>query len=67
LRESKIALDPDGLWSVVHDGALLQNGMPRFPQFTREQVMQIYAYIRARARDAMKEQKPEAAVPAAGH
>jgi quinohemoprotein ethanol dehydrogenase len=67
LRESKIALDPGGLWSVVHDGALLQNGMPMFPQFTREQVMQIYAYIRARARDAMETQKSETAAPAAAH
>ena len=50
LRESRIALDPESLWSVVHDGALIQNGMPRYEFLTREQVMQLYAYIRAGAR-----------------
>jgi quinohemoprotein ethanol dehydrogenase len=53
LRESKVALDPDALWSVVHDGTLMQNGMPRYEMLTREQVMQIYAYIRAGAREAL--------------
>ncbi len=32
LRESPIAFHPDSLWSVVHDGALLQNGMPQFAE-----------------------------------
>jgi quinohemoprotein ethanol dehydrogenase len=53
LRESQIALHPESLWNVVHDGALLQNGMPKFESLTREQVMQIYAYIRAGARAAL--------------
>jgi quinohemoprotein ethanol dehydrogenase len=53
LRESQVALNPDALWAVVHDGTLIQNGMPRFQTFTREQVMQIYAYIRAGAREAL--------------
>jgi quinohemoprotein ethanol dehydrogenase len=54
LRESQIALDPDSFWSVVHDGALLQSGMPRFEMLTHEQVTQIYAYIRAGAREARR-------------
>jgi quinohemoprotein ethanol dehydrogenase len=53
LRESQLALDPDAFWKVVHDGALLEHGMPRFEAFTREQVMQIYAYVRAGAREAI--------------
>ncbi len=53
LRESHIALDPNAMWTVVHDGALLQHGMPPFPMVTHEQVMQIYAYIRATAREAL--------------
>jgi quinohemoprotein ethanol dehydrogenase len=57
LLESQVALDPEALWSVVHDGALLQRGMPRYDMMTREQVMQIYAYIRADARDVLTEQK----------
>jgi quinohemoprotein ethanol dehydrogenase len=57
LRESQIALDPDSFWNVVHDGALLQNGMPQFQQLTRPQVMQLYAYIRDGARQAIAAQK----------
>ena len=40
--------------------ALLQSGMPRFEMLTREQVMQIYAYIRAGAREALGTRKPDA-------
>jgi quinohemoprotein ethanol dehydrogenase len=52
LRESQIALNPDSFWAVVHDGTLMQRGMPRYESLTREQVMQIHAYIRAGARGA---------------
>jgi quinohemoprotein ethanol dehydrogenase len=52
LRESQLALDPEAFWSVVHDGALIQAGMPRFEMLTRQQVMQLYAYVRAGARQA---------------
>jgi quinohemoprotein ethanol dehydrogenase len=54
LRESKLALQFDSLWSVVHDGTLLKNGMPGFPTLTREQVTQIHAYVRAGAREVLK-------------
>ena len=54
LRASRVALDPDSLWRVVHGGALLPRGMPRFETLTREQVMDIYAYIRAGAREAAR-------------
>jgi quinohemoprotein ethanol dehydrogenase len=54
LRESQIALHADSLWTVLHDGALLQQGMPRFETLSRAEVDQIYAYIRARARAALK-------------
>jgi len=56
LRESRLAMDMDSLWSVLHDGALREKGMPRFDELTREQVRQIHAYIRAGARKALKEQ-----------
>jgi quinohemoprotein ethanol dehydrogenase len=58
LRESRIALDPDSFWNVVHEGALIQNGMPRFEALSREQVMQIQAYIRSRAREALAAPPP---------
>jgi quinohemoprotein ethanol dehydrogenase len=57
LRESPQALELDSLWAVLHDGALMENGMPRFESFTRDEVRQIYTYIRSRARDAIKAHK----------
>ena len=53
LRESQIALTSDGLWAVVHDGALASKGMPRFDNLTREQVNALYAFIRASARQSI--------------
>jgi quinohemoprotein ethanol dehydrogenase len=50
LRESQLALKFDSFFAVVHDGALLEHGMPRFESLTREQVMQLHAYVRAGAR-----------------
>jgi len=47
-------MDVDRLWSVLHDGALQERGMPRYEKLTREQVRQIHAYIRAGAREARK-------------
>jgi quinohemoprotein ethanol dehydrogenase len=58
LRESQIALDPEGLWRVVHDGALMPKGMPQFPMFSREQVRQIYAFVRASAREVLSRERP---------
>jgi quinohemoprotein ethanol dehydrogenase len=56
LRESAIALDREALWSVLHDGALLSKGMPRFPAYTQEQVTQIHAFIRSKARAELERQ-----------
>jgi quinohemoprotein ethanol dehydrogenase len=50
LRESGVALDREAFWSVLHDGLLLEHGMPQFAMLTREQAMQIHAYIRYEAR-----------------
>jgi quinohemoprotein ethanol dehydrogenase len=57
LRESRAALNSDSFWTVVHDGALIEHGMPRFETLTREQVRQLYAYIRAGARKALATRK----------
>ena len=59
LRESQLALNPDSFWSVVHNGASIQRGMPRFETLTHEQVMQIYAYIRSGARQALASREPQ--------
>jgi quinohemoprotein ethanol dehydrogenase len=61
LRESTIALSEQGVWAVVHEGTLLERGMPQYPTFGEPQVRQIYAYIRAGARKALGTPNPSAA------
>jgi quinohemoprotein ethanol dehydrogenase len=53
LRESRIALDREAMWQVVHQGALLARGMPRFDDLDAVQIGQIYSYIRAAARQSL--------------
>jgi quinohemoprotein ethanol dehydrogenase len=53
LRESAVMMQPDALRSVVHDGALRQNGMPPFADLSDTQLHQIAAYVRAKAREAL--------------
>jgi quinohemoprotein ethanol dehydrogenase len=65
LRESRIALHEAGIWTVVHDGALLEHGMPQYPTLGPQQVHEIYAYIRAGAREALTPGNA-AATPAGG-
>ena len=50
LRESAIPLDSTAFWSVLHDGALLPRGMPRFQALEKPQVEAIRQYIRSRSR-----------------
>jgi quinohemoprotein ethanol dehydrogenase len=50
LRESSIPLTPEAFWSVVHDGALIERGMPRFDTFGKPQIEGLRQYVRARAR-----------------
>jgi quinohemoprotein ethanol dehydrogenase len=56
LRESRIALSEKGIWAVVHEGTLLERGMPQYPALGQQEVRQIYAYIRAGARQALVQQ-----------
>ena len=58
LRESQIALHRENLWNILRDGALLQNGMPRFPELNKDQIGQIYAYIRSRSRETLSGLQP---------
>jgi quinohemoprotein ethanol dehydrogenase len=52
LRESHLALSEAAIWAVVHDGVLMERGMPRFDSLTRNDVHEIYSYLRATAREA---------------
>jgi quinohemoprotein ethanol dehydrogenase len=58
LRESRLALTEDGLWTVVHDGALMSRGMPKVSLLDRAPMHSIYAYIRTGARQAMTGANP---------
>lgn len=60
LRESRMALPESGVWAVVHEGTLLERGMPQYPSLGPEQVRQIHAYIRAGAREALGTHKAAA-------
>ena len=67
LRESQLALSEDNFWSVVHDGALMQRGMPRFDFLTRDQVHDLFMYLRAAAREALGMRKPAESPPKPAH
>ena len=53
LRESAIALKLDSFTTLLRSGALLEQGMPRFQQLTDDQIRELYAYVRAKAREAL--------------
>jgi quinohemoprotein ethanol dehydrogenase len=53
LRESAIPLNPEAFWSVVHDGTLIQHGMPPFGSFGKPQIEALRHYIRSRAQSEL--------------
>ena len=55
LRESPLALQRESLAALLRDGRLESRGMPRFEMFTDEQLGWIHAYIRAGAREALRD------------
>ena len=44
-------MSAEALASVVRDGALVPNGMPRFQEITDEQLADLRHYLRSRAAD----------------
>lgn len=59
LRESALAMDPQGFREVVKGGALIQRGMPRYDFLSDRQVQQLYHYVRREARKAAKAKQSE--------
>jgi quinohemoprotein ethanol dehydrogenase len=57
LRGSSVFLDKSALTAVLHDGLLVENGMPRFREISDEQISYIYEYIRSRARESVVEEQ----------
>ena len=49
LRESALLLDADSFRAVVHEGALLPRGMPRFPALDDEKLEHVRHFLRAMA------------------
>jgi quinohemoprotein ethanol dehydrogenase len=58
LRESPIGLDGEAFWTVLHDGPLVQRGMPRFDELTRADSDKLRNYLRAAAREALGTRRP---------
>lgn len=57
LRESPITLDADAFYAVVHDGALIERGMPRFGIFGKPLIEGLRQYIRSQARAELRRQQ----------
>jgi quinohemoprotein ethanol dehydrogenase len=57
LRASSVPLTLQALTAVVHDGALVANGMPRFEELTPEEIGGLQHYIRQRARESAAAEK----------
>jgi quinohemoprotein ethanol dehydrogenase len=63
LRESAISLGLDPFSDLVKNG-MMERGMPRFDTLSDEQIGQLYAYVRSRARAALGGRKPSDGEPA---
>ena len=57
LRESPVPLNAEAFYSVLHDGLLMEKGMPRFTFFDKNAIEGIRQYIRAQSRKAVAGQK----------
>jgi quinohemoprotein ethanol dehydrogenase len=64
LRESGIALRLDTLTQLLRSGALMERGMPKFENLTDEQIRQIHAYLRAKAREQLGTRPKDSSRPA---
>jgi len=51
LRRSSVPLSAETFKAILHDGALVPNGMPRFEELKGSEVEDVRAYLRSRRRD----------------
>ena len=63
LRESGIALHLDSFSQLLKSGALMERGMPRFEMLTDQEIRQLHAYIRAKARESLGKRAADGAAP----
>ena len=53
LRKSQVPLSREAITAVLHDGALVPMGMPKFDELTPEQIEGLQHFIRQKAREAI--------------
>jgi quinohemoprotein ethanol dehydrogenase len=63
LRESAVAFNPRSLTALLKSGALIGHGMPRFQNLTDAEIGELYAYIRAKAREALGKRTKDDTAP----
>ncbi|MCB2074602.1 MAG: PQQ-dependent dehydrogenase, methanol/ethanol family [Novosphingobium sp.] len=63
LRESQLAVSLEDFSQVLKSGALLERGMPKFDMLSDDEIRQLHAYLRARAREALGKRKESKAAP----
>ncbi len=61
LRTSPAILSADAITAIVHEGALVENGMPKFAELTDQQREDIRQLLRAAAHDARAKAAPQSA------
>jgi quinohemoprotein ethanol dehydrogenase len=63
LRESAVALKLDSFSALLKSGALIEQGMPRFQNLPDDQIRQLHAYVRAKAREALGKRAKDDTAP----
>jgi quinohemoprotein ethanol dehydrogenase len=66
LREASIVLDLDGFSQLLRSGALATNGMPKYDDYSQEEIRELYMYIRAAARVALGKYSFPSAIAVSG-
>jgi len=64
LRKSQVPLSTAAITAVLHDGALVPMGMPKFDELTPEQIEGLRHFIRQKAREAIAAQPQAQESPA---
>lgn len=67
LRESSLAVNLDAFRAVLQSGAMQVNGMPKFDDFSDEEIRDVFMYVRAAAREALGTREPTSSISFGGH
>ena len=61
LRASPVILSPDAFASILHDGALVANGMPRFEELSTKNRDDLRQFLRSKSKELADGDQPKAA------